>query len=59
MKIALCDLIVMAVTIDNACSHAALDNMGNLRRNDIDVLHWWALSPDLSPIEHRDRLNDW
>ena len=30
----------------------ARDNMDYLRRNNIDVLPWLALLPDLSPIEH-------
>ena len=37
---------------DNARPHVARDNMDYLRRNNIDVLPWPALSPDLSPIEH-------
>ena len=37
---------------DNACPHVGRDNMDYLRRNNIDVLLWPALSPDLSPIEH-------
>ena len=45
---------------DNAHSHVAWGNMGCLRRNNIDLLHWRALSPDLSPIEHLwDQLDDW
>ena len=37
---------------DNARPHVARDNMEYLRRNNIDVLPWPALSPDLSQIEH-------
>ena len=33
---------------DNARPHVARDNMDYLRRNNIDVLPWLALSPDLS-----------
>ena len=36
----------------NARAHLARDNMDYRRRNNIDVLPWQALSPDLSPIEH-------
>ena len=37
---------------DNARPHVARANMDFLRRNNIDVLPWPALSPDLSPKEH-------
>ena len=37
---------------DNARPHVARDNMDYMRQNNIDVLPWPALWPDLSPIEH-------
>ena len=37
---------------DNARPHVARDNTDNLRRNNIGMLPWPALSPDLSPKEH-------
>ena len=37
---------------DNARPHVSQDNMDYMRRNNIDVLPWRALSPDLSLIEH-------
>ena len=37
---------------DNDRPHVARDSMNYLRRNNIDVLPWPALSSDLSPIDH-------
>ena len=36
----------------NARLHIARANMDFLHQNNVDVLPWPALSPDLSPIEH-------
>lgn len=37
---------------DNARPHTARITMDYLRQNNVDVLDWPSLSPDLSPIEH-------
>ena len=37
---------------DNACPHVALVVTDCLIQNNVNVLPWPAMSPDLSPIEH-------
>ena len=37
---------------DNARPHVAHANMNFLRQQNVNVLPWPAMSPDLSPIEH-------
>ena len=48
---------------DNACAHTARATRDFLQQNNVNVMNWPALSPDLNPIEHmwdeiQRRLNE-